>query len=203
MKQIRTKKESLLGASYAVLFTVMWYSVSIRSIINNGASKEAFLLLVAGLFPSWVMFRQIWSIMYYRKLHRQAMKNPPQKGEIMSYEICYFGEDNNEKKFYRRTEYRLIIELKDKSGDSLMEIKSEPYNWPIYRALSSPEVDVYADQNKWNYVVDGFHYKRRQSDPGIFLENPWNMEPVNDGIYITQFLISAIMIVITMYHIIG
>lgn len=200
MRKIRTKRESMPGVPYAILFSVIWYSGLLRSVMSGQAIGGLLLFFIAGLLPLTVAFQQIKGAMHFRNLHKQAMKRTPRKGKIINCQKSYYQERGRRGRIYTKAEYILIIELENEGEYSPLQIQSEPYEWPIYRVLRSPNVDVYTDDTGWHHVIDGFEYKKRKSDPGIFPENPWNMDPTENGNTIVRVIVYVIMILILLLN---
>lgn len=200
MRKIRTRRESMPGVPYAILFSMIWYSGLLRSVMNGQAIGGLLLFFVAGLLPLTVAFQQIKGAMHFRNLHKQAMKRTPRKGKIINCQKSYYQERGRRGRIYTKAEYILIIELEKEGEYSPLQIQSEPYEWPIYRVLRSSNVDVYTDDTGWHHVIDGFEYKKRKSDPGIFPENPWNMDPAENGNTIVRVIVYVIMILILLLN---
>lgn len=200
MRRIRTKRESMPGVPYTILFSLIWYSGLLRSVMNGQAIGELLLFFIAGLLPLTFTFQQIKRAMYFRKLHKQAMQRTPRKGKIVNCQKSYYQERGRRGRIYTKAEYILIIEIQNEGEYSPVQIQSEPYEWPIYRVLSSPNVDVYTDDTGWHHVIDGFEYKKRRSDPGIFSENPWNMDPTEDRGTLLRVIVYIVMILMLLLN---
>ena len=199
MRKIRTKRESFPGAIYGLLFSLLWYGVIIKSILEGALAGSHVLFLAAGLLPLYVSFRQIRSALYYRRLHRQYRNGTPRRGRIVDCVKRYCQTRGSRGRIRMEEEYILTIEAERESGIGFETIQSDPYSWPVYRVLSSPEVEVYTDENGWHHVIDGFQYKKRKTDPGIFQEDPFETGPVGQwrekGIFFLFFLIYLFLIV--------
>ncbi len=193
-RKIRTKQESFSGLPFTLLFVLIWYTSLLKAILERPESLSGCLLfLAAGLIPLAVSFQQVRSVLYYRRLHRQYMQRPPKKGRIVSCQrqTCRTGTRRGTSIHY---EYILLVELASDDSFQPVQISSEPYSWPVYRVLASPEVDIYTDETGWHHVLDGFHYKENRNDPGIFPESPYEKAPGLGNSGIVRFLVIAVMI---------
>jgi len=77
-------------------------------------------------------------------------------------------------------EYYLVVEIYPQGSESPVTIKSDAYTWPVYQALSSPEVDVYTSDTESGYILDGFQYKTDKNEPDILPESVWKSLPAPD-----------------------
>lgn len=206
-RKIRTKKESLGGIPFLIVFVILWYSSLLRPILSNGLSALGSwaILLLAGLLPLGMTVQNIRRVLYYRKLHRQCMNQRPRRGRILSCVRGSYRERNSKGGSHIVYEYFLKIEVYDPDTMLTTEIQSEAYSWPVYRALASPEVDVYTDETGWHYVIDGFQYKTSKNDPDIFRESPFEREPgQNFQIFFRIiFFILVVVMILRSLHIIG
>ena len=50
-------------------------------------------------------------------------------------------------------------------------VQSDAYPWPVYQALSSPDVDVYYSDTESGYTLDAFQYKFDKGEPDILPES--------------------------------
>ena len=177
-RKIRTKQESMDGAGTLILFCLVWYSSLLQNILASGGLAPSLLVfLVAGMMPAVISVQKIQKAFYYRKLHRQAMNRSPEKGRIISYERQMQRKVTAKGRVHEEYEYRLVIEIYDNISYAPRQILSEPYSWPVFEVLGSPEVDVYTDDSGWHYVIDGFQYKKPRSDDGIFEQSAWEKGP--------------------------
>lgn len=178
MRKIRTKQESMDGAATLILFCGVWYSSIFQDILCSESLGPSMLLFAAaGIMPAVIAVQKIQKAFYYRKLHRQAMNRSPEKGRIISYERQMQRKVTAKGRVHEEYEYRLVIEVYDNISYAPRQILSEPYSWPVYEVLGSPEVDVYTDDSGWHYVIDGFRYKNHRSDDGIFQQSAWEKGP--------------------------
>lgn len=197
MRKIRTKQESTNGAGTLILFCGVWFSNIIQQILHSGTPGASMLVFAAaGLIPAFIAVRNIEKAVYYRRLHRQAMKRPSKKGRIISYERQTQRKMNAKGRTYDEYEYTLIIEVYDDMSYAPIQIRSDVYSWPVYEVLASPEVDVYPDDSGWHYTVDGFRYKKHRSDAGIFQENAWEKGPERNFSRIITFLGNIVLVCI-------
>lgn len=194
MRKIRTKRESMDGALTMLLFFIVWFSSIIQDVLSSETPGTSILLLaVAGIIPGALAFWEMQRAFYYRKLHRQAMNQTPEKGRIVSYERQARKRTNSRGVVYDEYEYRLIIEIYDNISYTPRQIRSEPYSWPVYEVLASPEVDVYTDDSGWHYTIDGFQYKKHRKDEGIFKQSAWEKGTERDFSRIITILIDIIL----------
>ena len=196
MRRIRTKRESLSGVAFGLLFSAIWYSIILKNILAGQAMGNYIIFLIAGLLPLYTSLRQIRRAVYYRKLHEEYQKGRARKGRIIDCVKQYRQTAGSRGRIRMVPEYVLHIELENENGLRSETIQSEPYSWPVYRVLSSPEVDVYTDESGWNHVIDGFHYRKR-GEPGFFRENPFEKAPGGEGgrfVYIIALILMVLML---------
>ena len=70
----------------------------------------------------------------------------------------------------KRLCYYLDIDMLNAGGQTVRKVKSEAYYLPIYKYLSSPEVEVYFDNQLKYVVVDGFKLKSDINEPDLSFE---------------------------------
>ncbi len=73
---------------------------------------------------------------------------------------------------------------------------------PVYRALSSPEVDVYKSDTESGYILDGFQYKTDKNAPDILPESVWKSLPapdVDSGVWILVGVFALAMLAFKFY----
>ena len=110
------------------------------------------------------------------------MEGVPRQGKIIDC-VQAAQEMVRRGRIHMQAEYVLSVEVENRDGGSVEVIQSEPYVWTVYRVLASSMVDVYTDEKGWNYGIDGFQYKKRRQEPGIFEENPFEsgLQRLGDG----------------------
>jgi hypothetical protein len=170
-RKIRTKQESFSNVPWTILFCALWYTSLLKGAQQSGLSNGIVIGLVAGLLPVWHVVSRTGSVLHYRRLHKQLMETPPTPGRIIGCEKRSWRERSG-RHSYLVTEYVLTI------SSQFGQFRTEPYDYPVYRLLSSPEVDVYTDESGWHHVIDGFHYKEHRNDPSpftetLFSDSPW------------------------------
>lgn len=196
-RRIYTKNESFGNLPYLIVFVALWYTISLRSIMKSGFSSVGVsaVLLLAGLLPLAAVIQNLRKAFYYRRLHRQCMNRSPRKGKIVSCVRSSYRERRSKGGTRIVYEYFLKIDVYDPDTLMTTTIQSEAYSWPVYRALSSPDVDVYTDETGWHYVIDGFHYKTSRNEPDIFIESSFDREPGQNSQRFFGIVFFAIVII--------
>ncbi|NCC00855.1 MAG: hypothetical protein EOM34_09265 [Clostridia bacterium] len=195
MRKIRTKRESMAMVPNLLIFSVVWYILLIRNIISEKSIGMSLMFLIAGILPLFMAVQQIRRAVYFRRLHREVMNRPPKRGRIISCNKAFCEVETREAASRKMAEYKLIIQMDDGVSFEPVQIESEPYSWPVYKVLASPEVDVYTDDSGWHHVIDGFHYKKHRSDEGIFKDNPWEDGLGNDNSRIFNVIWAVLLII--------
>ena len=109
--------------------------------------------------------------MQWRKKHQMCMETQtPQKGWIVDCD-CEEIIHRTSRGSYTEYRYYLIVEIYPQGLSTPVDIRSDAYAWPVYQALSSPEVDVYYSDTEAGYTLDGFQYKNDYSEPDILPES--------------------------------
>ncbi len=194
-RKIWTKQESFTGVGMELLFVLIWYGAIGRSLASSpGQLGLLAIFLVAGLLPLVNACSRIRRACYYRRLHRQYMQRPPKRGRIVSCERRDSLVRGSKGRYHTQHEYILVVELLNDGAFEPVQVRSEPYTWPVYRVLGSPEVDVYTDETGWHYILDGFRYKEHRSDPGILRESSYDRVPGEGGGYLLRIIAAAVMI---------
>jgi len=180
-KTIYTKKES---------FGITWEKLGILGIlavicvVGRGLPLSWRMIVtyvVLLVFVTYLMW-EIWQtreMLQRRKKHRLCLTTQtPQKGRIVD---CV-GKKNFWvlRGFRMAYEYYLVVEIYPQGSESPVTIKSDAYTWPVYQALSSPEVDVYTSDTESGYILDGFQYKTDKNEPDILPESVWKSLPAPD-----------------------
>lgn len=167
-RKIHTANEEFGGVGYTLLFSLIWYTLLLRIILQNGFSSSYLIFLIAGLMPLYQGSQVIRRAIYYRRFARRVKSYAqPRQGTIVG--LTRKPEIRNSG---RRTRcinlYYLDVEIYDPQTGRFTRITSEPYRIQICRYLAGPKVDVYVDESGWKYVLDGFELKERKNDPGFF-----------------------------------
>lgn len=196
IRKIYTKQESFKNVSFLILFTLIWYTTLLSSLLNRTSSSNLSLLifLLAGLLPFITAVQNIKQTLYYRKLHRECMKQRPQRGRITGCTCSSYQQRGSRGRTHTYYEYFLMVEVYDAQTLIPTTIKSEAYSWPVYKVLASPEVDVYTDESGWHYVIDGFRYKKSRREPDILDECAFDRAPVQSTQRVFSVLIVVIMV---------
>lgn len=206
-RKIRTKKESMESIPFLIIFVIIWYTVTLRPVIKTGFSSvgTSSIFLLAGLLPLGIVVQTIRRVCYYRRLHRQYMNQRPRKGKIVSCVRGSYRERSSKGSSRIVYEYFLKIEVYDPDTMLTTEIQSEAYSWPVYRALSSPDVEVYTDETGWHHVIDGFQYKTSKNDPDIFIESSFDKEPGQNMqmLFRVIFFVIFVIVILRSLHIIS
>ena len=177
-KKIYTKKESFgvtwekLGILALLCFCGFFYPFSWKKIVI------CVLLLVFIVYLAWELW-QTREMLQRRKKHQMCLATQtPQKGRIVD---CV-GTKNFWvlRGFNMAYQYYLVVELYPQGSETPVTIRSDAYTWPVYRALSSPEVDVYTSDTESGYTLDGFQYKTDKNAPDILPEAVWKALPAPD-----------------------
>lgn len=93
--------------------------------------------------------------------------------------------------------YYLVVEFYPQGSETPVTIRSDAYTWPVYQALSSPEVDVYKSDTESGYTLDGFQYKTDKNQPDILPESVWKALPapdVDSGVWLIVALFALAML---------
>ncbi len=206
-RKIYTKNESLGNIWFLIVFVILWYASLLGNMAKNNFSSigTTSIFLVAGILPLGMLIQSTRKALYYRRLHRQCMNRSPRKGKIISCVRGSYRETTSKGGSRRVYEYYLKIEVYDAETMIPTTIQSEAYSWPVYRVLSSPDVDVYTDETGWNYVIDGFHYKTSRKEPDIFVESAFDKAPGQNSqrLFSVVFLVIVILMVLRTLNIIS
>ena len=177
-KTLYTKKESFgvtwekLGILALLCMAAFLYPSSWRKTVS-----VLFLLIFLGCL-AWELW-QTREVLQRRKKHQMCLTTQtPQKGRIVD---CV-----GTKNFWilrglnMAYQYYLVVEICPQGSEAPVTIRSDAYTWPVYRALSSAEVDVYTSDTESGYTLDGFQYKTDKSEPDILPESVWKALPAPD-----------------------
>jgi len=118
--------------------------------------------------------------MKWRKKHRMCMATQsPQRGRIVDC-VCETTTRFNRRVPSTEYLYYLVVEIGSNGLSIPATIRSDAYTWPVYQALTSPEVDVYDSDTESGYTLDGFQYKSDKNAPDILPESLRNSLPGRD-----------------------
>jgi hypothetical protein len=196
-RKIYTKQESFQGASLEFLFAAIWYALLLPNFFHGAQISFAYLIpLLAGLLPLAAAVQKIRSGLYYRRIHQRCRQTSPQRGTIIDCQRQSYQEQGTRGRVRTSYEYILIVEICDPATLQPVRIQSEPYAWPVYRVLASPDVDVYTDESGWHYFIDGFCYKKNRHEPDIFPGHPLSQAPAGNGSRFSQILTILILVLI-------
>jgi hypothetical protein len=165
-RKIYTKKESILFEPdiLGLIVVVFFCAVMTNVDQNNGVFYLMYLILI-GLW--------IWKTveaLHSRKKHKKCVETQiPQKGQIVDC-ICETIYHRRARGSYTEYRYYLIVEMYIQGLSTPVTVQSDAYPWPVYQALSSPEVDVYYSDTESGYTLDAFQYKSDKSESDILPE---------------------------------
>lgn len=182
-KRFWTAEEEITAAPGMFLFTVLWYSMLLRTVAGGGFQPMLIPFLAAGLLPLYSAVNEIRRAMFYRKQRADAIAyHHGETGRIRGVireDVPYYSGKNRTLR-YRRN-YRLQVDLMDPTTGTIHTIESNGYRKPVHRYLSSDEVRVYTDRTGWKYYLEDFQLKKHKSDPGAFDQMPLEYEETAAG----------------------
>lgn len=203
-RKIRPAEEEVGNAVFLILFVILWYSSLLGSLAANGVQITVLLFLVVGLFPVYSAVTVIRKAMFYRRQRADAIaygsSQPGRIRNVVREDVPYRSGEHNMIRYNRY--YHLQVDITDAVTGAVSTIESQGYRKPIHRYLASDQVRVYTDRSGWKHYLEGFQYKERMSDPGIFDNRPMEFEETAAGsgrVIQILFVIVFILIILTSF----
>ena len=194
-RKIYTKKESLKN-TWVILGISVVFSLYF---LFNSRYWENGMTYLALLIGAGCMIWQTVEALQWRKKHQMCMETQtPRKGWIVDCD-CEVIRHRSPRASYTEYRYYLIVEIYPQGLSTPMDIRSDAYTWPVYQALSSPEVDVYYSDTEAGYTLDGFQYKADNSEPDILPESLRKSLP-GRGVGTVIFCIVLLVLLLTVRY---
>lgn len=202
-KTLRTAQEEITGIVPVILFSILWYTILIRLMVQAGAGGLLstggivyLLFAAAGLLPIYTVIQKIRKAMYYRKLRKRTIAHGRrEKGRIVNVIQRTETLPSSRGRTRMRTLYFLSVEITDSASGAVYQIESDAYSKPPDRWLASPEVTVYTDASGWKRFLEDFRFKHHKDDPGIFPDRPEFRE--GTGFYrVMEVIIIVLMLLV-------
>lgn len=169
-RKIKPAEEEFGNIIYTILFSVVWYSVVLASIVSGGFSPFMMIFLVGGLILPYTAVSNMRRALFYRRQRAEAIAlghmTPGRITGIARQDVPYTTGEHHTLR-YRRY-YFLKVEICDPVTGVSNTIQSQGYRKPIHRYLASDRVNVYTDQSGWKYYIEDFQWKEHRNDPDIF-----------------------------------
>lgn len=193
-RKIYTKKESL-NNTWKIIGMAIFTTLIL--VIGNFSWKNGIIYLTY-LIMLGLGIWQTTDALKWRKRHQTCVETQmPQKGWIVGCvsETIYHYRGRGRR--YIEYVYYLDVETYLPGLTELVTIRSDAYTWPVYQALSSPEVDVYYSDTEGGYTLDGFQYKIDRSEPDILPESLRKSLPDKMvDIWVTSILFTLLVITV-------
>ncbi len=195
--KIRPADEETGTAWFAILFSVLWYALGLKTMVG-GPGINGILILVAGLIPLYSGIQGFRRALFYRNQRKAAIAlGKKARGRITEVYMDVRPYETENETRYRRY-YYLKVEMTDPNTGMCSEITSQTYRRPIHRYLASNKVTVYTDESGWKHYLEDFQWKKSKKEPDVFA-CPQEFDAYQNGERVTRVLFIVVFILVLLW----